>query len=252
MKPKTKVVLLAVMVLSMLFLPKNAVASGYTRYVAPAPDGGTLFIFTNGSPGLNLIMRYFYGFDTYPWDLLKPVPPVRPTPVPVYPKPVPKPSPTPEHKLPIPDPEPQVPIPETPPEQEENLPVSGLTAMEQGMVDLVNQEREAAGLLPLKVDMRLVELARKKSQDMIDQGYFSHTSPTYGSPFDMMRAAGITYITAGENLAGAPTLGSAHKGLMDSDGHRKNILNSAFDHVGIGVVKGGAYGYMFTQMFTGQ
>jgi uncharacterized YkwD family protein len=120
------------------------------------------------------------------------------------------------------------------------------------MVNLVNQERAKAGLRPLAVDVRLVVLARQKAQDMIDKNYFSHQSPTYGSPFDMMKAAGITYRTAGENLAGASTVDRAHTALMNSDGHRKNILNSAFDHVGIGIIEGGPYGLMICQMFTGQ
>jgi uncharacterized YkwD family protein len=119
------------------------------------------------------------------------------------------------------------------------------------MVTLVNQERAKAGLKPLAVDMRLVKLARMKSQDMINKKYFGHQSPTYGSPFDMMKREGITYRTAGENLAGASTVTRAHDLLMQSSGHRKNILNPAFTHIGIGVIKGGPYGTMFTQMFIG-
>lgn len=119
------------------------------------------------------------------------------------------------------------------------------------MIELVNKERVKAGLKPLSVDLRLVELARKKSQDMIANGYFDHNSPTYGSPFDMMKKAGIEYRTAGENLAGAATVERAHEALMASEGHRRNILNPAFTHIGVGVVKGGPYGMMFTQMFIG-
>ncbi len=119
------------------------------------------------------------------------------------------------------------------------------------MLALVNQERAKAGLKPLSVDMRLVNLARKKSQDMIDKGYFSHQSPTYGSPFDMMKQAGITYRAAGENLAGASSVQRAHELLMNSDGHRKNILSPNFTSAGIGIIKGGPYGMMFTQMFIG-
>jgi uncharacterized YkwD family protein len=127
-----------------------------------------------------------------------------------------------------------------------------MTAKEQEMLNLVNQERAKAGLNPLEPDMELVKLARMKAQDMIDNGYFAHQSPTYGSPFDMMRSAGITYRTAGENLAGAGTVQRAHTALMNSDGHRRNILNPAFDHVGIGIIEGGPYGLMCVQMFTGQ
>jgi uncharacterized YkwD family protein len=119
------------------------------------------------------------------------------------------------------------------------------------MLDLVNQERLKAGLKPLAVDYRLVRLARLKSQDMVDKGYFGHYSSTYGSPFDMMKGAGVQYRYAGENLAGAPTVARAHSALMNSPGHRANILNPDFTHVGIGVVSGGPYGKMFTQMFVG-
>ncbi len=119
------------------------------------------------------------------------------------------------------------------------------------MYDLVNQERARAGLNPLEADMSLVKLARMKAKDMIDNGYFSHTSPTYGSPFDMMKAYGVKYRYAGENLAGAPTVETAHTSLMNSPGHRANILNANFTMAGIGVVSGGPYGKMFVQMFTG-
>ncbi len=240
---KRKVIALAILTLSLTLVSGSVLASGYTRYVLPGPNGSTLFVFTNGCKGLDLIMRDIFKFGI-------PVIPVIPNP-----KPTPKPEPTPD-PVPVPDPKPDpTPAPEPTPEPKpapDPEPTPGLTAMEQGMVDLVNQERAKLGLKPLAVDMRLVELARKKSQDMIDKGYFSHTSPTYGSPFDMMNKAGITYHIAGENLAGAPTLEMAHKGLMESDGHRRNILNTQYDHIGIGVVKGGPYGYMFTQMFTGQ
>lgn len=120
------------------------------------------------------------------------------------------------------------------------------------MIDLVNQERINAGLAPLKVDLKLVDLARLKSQDMIDNNYFDHYSPTYGSPFDMMKKAGVTYRTAGENLAGNQTVERAHRALMNSEGHRRNILNPNFTHIGIGIKDGGPYGKMFTQLFVGR
>ncbi|NPV53571.1 MAG: hypothetical protein HPY71_08605 [Firmicutes bacterium] len=119
------------------------------------------------------------------------------------------------------------------------------------MLDLINQERSRAGLAPLQVDMRLVELARQKSADMIARNYFSHYSPTYGSPFDMLKRAGISYRAAGENIAGAPTVAQAHSALMSSEGHRANILNPSYNRVGIGIVNGGPYGKMFTQLFIG-
>jgi uncharacterized YkwD family protein len=117
------------------------------------------------------------------------------------------------------------------------------------MFNLVNEERKLRGLHELKIHEGLVKVARLKSKDMIDLRYFAHQSPTYGSPFDMMRNAGIAYTYAGENLAGAPTVARAHTALMNSPGHRANILNVNYTHVGIGIVDGGMYGKMFTQMF---
>lgn len=117
------------------------------------------------------------------------------------------------------------------------------------MVRLVNQERVANGLRPLQVNDKLVEVARVKARDMISNNYFSHTSPTYGSPFDMLKKFGVGYSYAGENLAGAATVERAHVNLMNSTGHRQNILNSNYSEVGIGVVNGGPYGKMFVQLF---
>jgi uncharacterized YkwD family protein len=128
---------------------------------------------------------------------------------------------------------------------------AGLSAQEQQMVNLVNEERQRQGLAPLEVDMELTEVARVKAKDMIDNNYFSHQSPTYGSPFDMMKQFGISYRTAGENLAGNSSVEGAHTGLMNSDGHRANILNENFTNVGIGIVDGGPYGKMYVQLFKG-
>ena len=128
---------------------------------------------------------------------------------------------------------------------------TALTAMEQQMVTLVNQDRVKLGLKPLAVDMRLVKAARLKSQDMIDKHYTSHISPTYGSPFDMMKSMGITYNTAGENIAGAATVDRAYTNLMNSAGHRSNILSPNYTKIGIGIIQGGPYGLMITQLFIG-
>ena len=116
------------------------------------------------------------------------------------------------------------------------------------MVELVNQERAKAGVAPLTIDLELSRVARIKSQDMKDNNYFSHTSPTYGSPFEMMKNFGIRYRTAGENLAKHSSVESAHAGLMNSEGHRKNILNPNFTHIGVGIVDDRYY----TQMFIGK
>lgn len=131
----------------------------------------------------------------------------------------------------------------------ENTNSASLTNDEQQMLDLVNQARAQNNLPALKVDMELTNVARIKSQDMIDNNYFSHNSPTYGSPFDMMKDFGINYVQAGENIAGNQSVQNAHDSLMNSPGHRKNILSPDFTHIGIGIKNGGSYGKMFTQMF---
>lgn len=124
-----------------------------------------------------------------------------------------------------------------------------LSAFEQEMVKLVNQARAQNNVPALKIDTSLANVARTKSQDMMDNNYFSHNSPKYGSPFDMMKSFGIKYVQAGENIAGNQTVTAAHNALMNSPGHRKNILSPDFTHIGIGITKGGPYGNMFTQMF---
>jgi len=120
---------------------------------------------------------------------------------------------------------------------------------EKAMFLLVNRERKKHGLLPLKLDEKLVELARLKSRDIVEKNYFSHQSPTYGSPFDMLETFGIRYRMAAENLAGHQTVEEAHEGLMNSENHRKNILTPSFTHIGIGVVRGSRYGKVYTQLF---
>ncbi|WP_129597922.1 CAP domain-containing protein [Anaerophilus nitritogenes] len=123
-------------------------------------------------------------------------------------------------------------------------------AYEKEVVRLVNIEREKNGLKPLKENEELSRVARFKSDDMKDQGYFSHTSPTYGSPFDMMKNFGIKYSYAGENIAkGQRTPEEVVRAWMNSTGHRKNILNVNYTEIGVGYtkdVKGTAY---WTQMF---
>ena len=124
------------------------------------------------------------------------------------------------------------------------------TDAERRMLDLVNGERASAGLQPLVADDQLREIARQHSLEMFELDYFSHTSPTSGSPFDRMHAAGIPFEVAGENLAYAPNVDIAHRGLMNSPGHRANILRPEFGRVGIGVIRSQAQGSMFAQEFT--
>jgi uncharacterized YkwD family protein/spore coat assembly protein SafA len=121
--------------------------------------------------------------------------------------------------------------------------------LESQVVSLVNAERAKYGLPALKMDWELSRVARYKSQDMRDRGYFSHTSPTYGSPFDMMKKFGLSYRYAGENIAkGFSTPSAVVKGWMNSEGHRANILNKNFTKIGVGYVADGNY---WTQMFIG-
>ena len=130
-----------------------------------------------------------------------------------------------------------------------NLPTKNQTAdtYESEVVRLVNIERAKKGLGALAQDWQLSRVARYKSQDMRDNKYFSHTSPTYGSPFEMMKSFGISYKSAGENIArGQKTPKSVVDAWMNSSGHRANILNKSFTHIGVGYVENGNY---WTQMF---
>lgn len=121
--------------------------------------------------------------------------------------------------------------------------------LEAQMLELVNRERVAAGLKPLAPDPELTEVARAHSTDMFARGYFAHVSPEGLSPFDRMTKAGVKFRTAGENLALAPTLQLAHTGLMNSPGHRANILRPEFGRLGIGIMDGGFRGIMVSQEF---
>ncbi|SCY38054.1 CAP domain-containing protein [Alkaliphilus peptidifermentans] len=124
-----------------------------------------------------------------------------------------------------------------------------LSSEEQQLVDLVNSARQTNGLPPLQISFEVTRVARIKSQDMIDNNYFSHYSPIHGSPFEMLDSYGVDYLHAGENLAANASIENAHTALMDSSGHRKNILNPDFTHIGIGIRPSQQYGYMITQMF---
>jgi len=118
------------------------------------------------------------------------------------------------------------------------------------VIDLTNQERKKNGLPALKGFGELSQVAQKKSQDMVNKGYFSHNSPTYGSPFEMMQNFGIDYKTAAENIAaGQDSPKEVVRKWMQSAGHRKNILNKKVTHIGVGVAEGGEMGIYWTQMF---
>lgn len=122
---------------------------------------------------------------------------------------------------------------------------------EKDMFRLVNKERTERGLKPLKFATgSLQEVARLHARDMFERGYFSHYNPEGESPFARMEKAGVSFTAAGENLALAPTVTLAYQGLMNSPGHRANILSPDFGTIGIGVIDGGIYGKMFVQEFT--
>ncbi|SHK39930.1 uncharacterized protein, YkwD family [Anaerobranca californiensis DSM 14826] len=117
------------------------------------------------------------------------------------------------------------------------------------MLNWVNEERAKVGLAPLKLDLELSRWARLKSQDMKDKGYFAHYSPTYGTPGEMVRNAGIQYLRLGENISSSQSPYISHLRLMASDGHRRNILNPNFTHIGIGIVDSTPSGVLVTQLF---
>ncbi|HEX9059378.1 MAG TPA: CAP domain-containing protein [Clostridia bacterium] len=132
-------------------------------------------------------------------------------------------------------------------------PVSmNISTEEQQVLDLINAERQKAGVGPLTFDSNLLKASRDKATDMSNNNYFSHQSPTYGSPFDMMRQYGITFRTAGENIAGNQSAERAVSAWMNSEGHRKNILNPEFNCTGIGIAPSQTYGKVYVQQFIGK
>lgn len=129
--------------------------------------------------------------------------------------------------------------------------VENISAIEKEVVRLVNIERKKNGLTEFRMDSKLSNVARIKSKDMADKNYFSHTSPTYGSPFEMMKEFGINYRAAAENIAmGQATAEAVVKAWMNSDGHRKNILNPSLNTIGVGAYKSSNKAIYWTQMFT--
>lgn len=139
---------------------------------------------------------------------------------------------------------------EAPEKQEQPVVQGELSQFEQEVIELTNAERSKHGLAPLQADEELSNVARDKSKDMLANNYFDHTSPTYGSPFDMMRSYGVTYQSAGENIAkGQRTPQEVVTAWMNSQGHRENILNGNYTHIGVGHVEQGNY---WTQMFIGK
>jgi uncharacterized YkwD family protein/spore coat assembly protein SafA len=124
------------------------------------------------------------------------------------------------------------------------------SSFESQVTELTNRERNKNGLPPLQIDTKLSLVAHYKSRNMRDVGYFSHSSPTYGSPTDMMESFQIRYSQAAENIAaGQMSPEEVVREWMGSPVHRKNILNQSYTHMGVGYAKGGAYGTYWTQLF---
>ncbi|TCL60290.1 uncharacterized protein YkwD [Hydrogenispora ethanolica] len=126
--------------------------------------------------------------------------------------------------------------------------VSVLTREEQELVLLINQERSHTGLPELEIDPILVKLAQAKSRDMVSENYFGHISERLGTVYDQLKRAGYVYQAVAENLTGAPNYRKAHARLMSSSSHRGNLLNPRFTRIGVGIVKGGPFGEMITEI----
>lgn len=185
---------------------------------------------------------------TKPEVPVEPETPIEPE-VPVEPETPTEPETPIEPEVPV---EPETPVEVTPPVETPDKPDEQdgtFSAYAQQVLDLVNEQRAANGLSALTLSSSLSTVAQAKAQDMKDNRYFNHTSPTYGSPFDMMKAFGITYRAAGENIAmGYATPKAVVTGWMNSTGHRANILNANYSQMGIGYVESGNY---WCQMFIG-
>ena len=129
---------------------------------------------------------------------------------------------------------------------------TSMNADEKEVFDLINKQRTNNGLQALKIDNEFQKVARIKAQDMVDNNYFAHESPTYGTPFQMLKSFKISYKTAGENIAANSSNSGAVNAWMNSSGHKANILNSGYNYTGIGVVSSKKYGKMYVQMFIGK
>ncbi|WP_062353713.1 SafA/ExsA family spore coat assembly protein [Bacillus kwashiorkori] len=139
------------------------------------------------------------------------------------------------------------------PNQKITIPAISEKNFEAQVVQLVNQKRREAGLKPLTHNWELSRVARYKSMDMRDRNYFSHDSPTYGSPFTMIKNFGIYYRNAAENIAqGQATPAAVMQSWMNSPGHRKNILSAQYTQIGVGYISGGTGRHYWTQMFISQ
>lgn len=130
--------------------------------------------------------------------------------------------------------------------------IPSLTYDENELLTLINIEREKNSLLPFKVDENLQNLARLKAQDLVKNNYFSHISPVYGTPFEMLKNNKISYKTASENIAGNSSITGALDSFLNSDSHKKNILSNDYNYTGLAVVDSIAYGKIIVQLFIGK
>ncbi|MFD6209961.1 CAP domain-containing protein [Peribacillus sp. NPDC060253] len=147
-------------------------------------------------------------------------------------------------------------VPTTDQENNQSVPTSDQEnnqSVEQQILSLVNEERSKKGLPSLAMDSAISHVAILKSEDMRDNNYFNHTSPRYGSPFEMMKSFGVSYNYAGENIAaGQPSAEAVMNSWLNSPGHKANILNKNYSKIGIGHATGGKYSHYWTQQFTGK
>ena len=119
------------------------------------------------------------------------------------------------------------------------------------VLKLINEARSKAGVAPLKLGATLPKIAELKAEDMVKNNYFAHTSKTYGTPFKMMEDYNIDYNSAGENIAGNPSIKAAVESWLASDTHKQNLLSSSYQYIGIGIAKSPTYGYIIVAMFVG-
>ena len=126
-----------------------------------------------------------------------------------------------------------------------------LTEEENKTLELINKYREQNGLNELEPFLELQEVSKLKAEDIVENNYFSHTSPNLGSTFDLIKSQGIKYKVAGENLAGNITPKRAVEAWINSKTHRENILEDRFEYTGIYVIESEVYGKIFVQMFIG-
>lgn len=139
------------------------------------------------------------------------------------------------------------------PSKENTSAESGTSTQAQEVLKLVNEERAKQGLKSLTLSSNLTSIANTKAKDMAVNNYFSHTSPTYGSPFQMLQHFGVTYKSAGENIAaGQRSSQEVMNAWLNSSGHRANILNASYTELGVGYYKGGSYGTEWVQLFIGK